>query len=353
MMKSLRSPRFLAILGIAALSACDDMNSPSAPELDDLMLASEEMELALLADESAIETAIEIASTNTTVALHRGRPAASNSGPLAERARVRFRNAQVLLDGGDRRGALDEARQARRLVVQGVQAAGGDDAVKSLVERIEDLSISVVDESADYVAVNDLSADLSDVAAAARTALDRGDLATAGERAILGEQRARRDRGQNGRRGHVTEDRAGIEVEMAAHAIVLAERLIGDAPTDEQLRFLDTAAEFLATAREALGAGEFGRAIHSAHLATWHALKAVVLPDGVTEEEARAMIDLAHSLLIEARAAVGDGGSEIELSLLERAARLVEAAEDHLANGKIRGIGAAWRSAVISSYLIG
>jgi hypothetical protein len=79
----------------------------------------------------------------------------------------------------------------------------------------------------------------------------------------------------------------------------------------------------------------------------------VVLPGGITEEELREMVDLAKSLLEEARAAIGDAPTEIEVSMFERAQRLIEFGENAINEGKQRGVGPVWRGAVISAWLIG
>ena len=65
------------------------------------------------------------------------------------------------------------------------------------------------------------------------------------------------------------------------------------------------------------------------------------------------MIDLANSLLEEARVAIGDSPTEQQISMFERAARLIELGEKMVAEGKQRGVGPLWRGAVISSWLIG
>ena len=122
---------------------------------------------------------------------------------------------------------------------------------------------------------------------------------------------------------------------------------------DEQSRFLATAHELLKKARAAFSEGHYGRAVHFAEAASWTALKAVVLPGGVTEEEMRAMLDLANSLHEEVRVAIGDAPTDVQLSMFKRAGRLIELGEEMVSQGRQRGVGPLWRAAVISNWLIG
>jgi hypothetical protein len=146
-----------------------------------------------------------------------------------------------------------------------------------------------------------------------------------------------------------------LAVALGAEAVQLANRILSENPTadTESQEYLDTAEEYLAQARKALEAGEEARAAHLAHLAQWWALKAVVLPGGITDEEARFILGLAETLLAEARAAIGPEVTPVEEALITRAARLLERGKEALGNGVCRGIGALWKSAVVSSYLIG
>ena len=185
----------------------------------------------------------------------------------------------------------------------------------------------------------------------------------AGERAVFGDQRTHDRRGSDRRRGdHRGNDRgsdigpkrAQLALELGATAVALAERLLeNDVADDEQSRFLATAHELLQKAREAFAEGHYGRAVHFAELSSWAALKAVVVPGGVTEEEARAMVELATSLHEKARSAIGDAPTELQLAMFRRAGRLIELGEKMVAEGKQRGVGPLWKGAVISSWLIG
>jgi HEPN domain-containing protein len=109
----------------------------------------------------------------------------------------------------------------------------------------------------------------------------------------------------------------------------------------------------LALAEEALASGRYARAVHFAHHAHWSALKAVILPGGITEDELRAMAELAHRLFEEAKVALGDDPTELEERLLALAGRLIERGEQKLEEGHVRGVAPLWRGAVISRWLIG
>jgi HEPN domain-containing protein len=148
--------------------------------------------------------------------------------------------------------------------------------------------------------------------------------------------------------------RAELAIALAGESIELAERLLeGTEPNAEQLRHLEHAKGFLRRAEQALEAGHPVSAIELAEAAQIAALKAVVLPRGVSDEEARAIHDLAKELLEQARAAVGGDATEIERHLLALAHSLFEAGSRQLANGSVRGVVALWKSAALSSFLIG
>lgn len=151
-------------------------------------------------------------------------------------------------------------------------------------------------------------------------------------------------------------ERARLGIALATEAIAMADRIlsaqVGGADTEQQ-ELLDVAREYLAQAILAFEAGEEARAIHLARLAQWGALKAVVIPGGITDEEARFVLTLAETLLGEARAAIGPEPSEIEAVLFSRATRLFERGKASVETGNHRGIGPLWCAAVISSYLVG
>jgi HEPN domain-containing protein len=141
---------------------------------------------------------------------------------------------------------------------------------------------------------------------------------------------------------------------MAGVAVSLAARILDEQGADEeQLRYLHAAREYLAAASEALDAGDDRRAIHLASHALWSSLKALVLPGGVSMEEARAMADLAEDLYLKAVAAVGEDPTDLQAALLRRARHFIDVGLEKLAEEYPRGVGALWRAAVISAWLAG
>jgi HEPN domain-containing protein len=118
-------------------------------------------------------------------------------------------------------------------------------------------------------------------------------------------------------------------------------------------RWLVHAHRMLAKAQQALENGHYARAVHFSWHAQWSALRAVILPGGVTEEEISAMVELAHELHDQAEVAIGDDPTELQQALFERAGRLIARGEELIANGHKRGVAPVWRGAVISRWLIG
>jgi hypothetical protein len=92
--------------------------------------------------------------------------------------------------------------------------------------------------------------------------------------------------------------------------------------------------------------------VHFAWHAHWSALRAVILPGGVTQEEIRAMVALANELHEQAEVAIGDDPTELQEQLLARAGRLIAHGEALIADGHKRGVAPVWRGAVISRWLI-
>jgi len=354
--------RTLALLGLLAVGACDE--SSADPSIENLS-AEEQLELAILADQASFDIAVDLTSVMNDVATARGHGGAQSARALNADARAAFAEARKAMLEGDHRRALEVSDIARRLVARAIIATAGVPAVEDLIERLEDILLTLNDEVFDDPAA--LRAELEAIIAEAHALLAGGDSVGAAARAILGEQHARLRRGRRDRRGDIAPDRARLEVAFAGQALALAERLIADdvVPTDvaetdvpqRQNRWLAHAARMLERAERALSNGRYARAVHFAQHAQWSALKAVILPGGITEGEVRAMISLAQTLHGEAVSTLAEledtGPTDIQLRVLNRAGDLIEIGIRKLEAGHKRGVAALWRSAVMSRWLIG
>jgi hypothetical protein len=353
-MKTKNLTLVLAALTTALLAACQD-EGPTSLEFEDLAL-EDQIALTLLADPATSETALELAGIQTSAAQRKGWGWGSNQNQRSQ-AQQRFREAEAALAQGDQVRAMKRAREGRQLVAQAIELAGGPLAIVGMVERLEALPAMISADPDAFTNSAKLGLQIGQLAERARQAHQAGDGTGAGALCVLGEQAFRHNhRHQYQHQQELGITRAELAVSLGAEAIELAERILNDqavADTESQ-EYLDTAEEFLAQARAALEAGEEARAAHLAHLAQWWALKAIVLPGGITDEEARFILDLAETLLTEAKDALsGVEPTELQAALLARAERLLERGKEKLGNGERRGLGALWQSAVISSFLIG
>lgn len=367
-MKIATNRRFFGLLALFALGACDESPTDTAFEA---MTLQEEMELSVLADEGAFDVATELSTIATDIAATHGRGGILEARALDADARAAFAEARAAMLAGDHSRALEASRLARRLVARALIATGGVPAVEDLLERLEDLALTIDEDLFDDP--DAVRAELEAIVAEARALLASGDSVEAAARAILGEQWARLRRGPFRRAFDIGAPRARLEVQFAGEAVELAERLIADAtvPTDaalsdetesdvapsdvadRQQRWLAHAKRLLERAEMALANGHFARAVHFAQHAQWSALKAVILPGGITGEELRAMVELAESLHEQATETLGDDATELQLRVLERAGNLLEIGIRRLEAGQVRGVAALWRSSVMSAWLIG
>jgi len=193
--------------------------------------------------------------------------------------------------------------------------------------------------------------------AADEALLDQATLSLAGlEQQMDAEVEVERERGRVTDRGRDRRfpDRARLAVELAGSAVSLASRVLDEqGATEPQLRLLEAAMEFVRKAEAALAHGDVSRAVTFAEKACWTALKAVVLPRGVSEEEAWMIHELAEELLEAARAEVGDGTDTVESVLFGWAERFYEIGTTQLGEGNLHGVAALWKSAVISVWIVG
>jgi len=349
-MKTLRLFSLLPLLGGLTLAACDD-TGPTEPSLDDPgnLTVEEALTLEVLADPASTELALSLATVQTSAAYRWGM-AWSSAEDIITQAENRFRNAEQAYANGELARAMEQHREARRLVAQAMERAGGSQALQGQVERLESLPVMVAGDPDCFQDPQGLAHQLGELGQQARNAYRKGNRIRAGEMGVLGEQALRkRQRDQaNLLAGHPE-----VKIELGAEAIELANRILADqGADDEQLYILAVAEELQTIAVEALEAGDLRWAVHFAHLAEWWALKAVVLPGGSSDEEAAFIHDLAQTLYDEALIAVGEEPDELQAALLLRATRMLEAGEANLSNETGRGLGAFWQVAVLSSYLI-
>ncbi len=354
MMKKLSSRGALSLLGTVVFAACAD-DGPLAPSVNQSLAFEDEIALELLADPEGVEVALATVEVDlggaTRIGIDQGGLAAATE--LATEARVRYAEARASLEIGQRDRAADQAREARRLVARAAEAARGRHMAAALVERIEDLQALVDDDPDGYDRAEGLASELRRLAESARGALDAGDRDRAGGLGVLAEQR-HRDRVRRVTDVDTRLARARLAVALGGTAVGLASGILEDQGADEeQLRFLAAAREYLAGAERALAAGEPRRAVHLAELAQWSALKALVLPGGVTMEEARAVERLAVGLYERAVVVLGDGATPLQAELLGRARRHIAHGQQLLEEGYVRGVAPLWRAAVLCTWLIG
>ena len=358
MMRTLTNHRFLALLGLFAVAACDETSMDLG---FDELTPQEQLQLAILADPGSYDIAVDFTQVMNNVAMSRGMGGATQARALNAEARAAFAEARAAMLAGDHRRALEASAIARRLIARALIMTGGVPSVEDLIERLEDILLTIDPDVFDDPEA--LRAELEVIIAEAHALLAAGDSVAAAARAILGEQGTRLHRGRRDRRGDIDPDRARLAVALGATAVSLAERSIADevVPTDaietdavdNRDRWLANAHEMLEKAEQALANGNFARAVHFAQHAQWSALKAVILPGGITQEELRTMLQLAEALLMDAEVALGDEASDLDLRLLNRAGSLIEIGIERLEAGHKRGVAALWRSAVISTWLIG
>lgn len=347
-MKTLRALPLVPVIAWLGLSACDDAG-PVDPLVEQLSVV-DEIALRTIEDSSALNVALDLAQVSESVARRNGfRWGAHMAG--AGEIQAMFQAARGEYRNGSQAGALDRLQEGRRMVARAIQASAGPAAIQSMVERLEHQASLIAEEPDEYVDPASLQAEMVALGQAARHAWGKGDGVGAGQLAVLGEQRLR----QRHREDHADRSvRAELAVRLGASAIALATRILEETgATEEQLRFLQGAAEYQAHAVASLEAGNHRRAVHFARWAEWWALKAVVVPGGITDEELRYMVDLADGLLADARAAVGADPTSPRQALLTKAARLIEAGTTRIQDGNVRGLGPLWLGSVICFFLLG
>lgn len=348
----------LSLFAVLALGACEDGTS-TAPVQEALSL-EDELALQIIADDEAIDAALDLVDGTDGSMRRRGMGHGMGRGTqgasaLRSEARAHFEAARAAYMAGDMVLALDEARAGRMVVAGAVESMMGRSAIHGMVEQLEAMADMVPMDDATYENAAGLGLHLGMLGASAREALNQGNFGEAGSCGVLGQQLARQGQ-RHFRRGHgePDEEHVRVKVQFGATAVALATRILEEQGADEeQQAFLAAAEEYQAGAEAALEAGELRRAAYLANLAEWNALKAVVLPGGITDDEVRYVLDLATEAYAAAEAALAGGATELQADLLAAAKRMLDNGEEHVLQGYVRGVGALWRSAVISTWLVG
>jgi hypothetical protein len=189
----------------------------------------------------------------------------------------------------------------------------------------------------------------------AQALADSDDLIGAGAQLIYCLQLADRARLRFRHMVHDQANHVRVAVARGHEAVGLATRMLGDSPTQTQSDLLLAAEALQRTAEAALSQGSPRRAAALAHRAEWTALAAVVDIDGVSPEEARAILDADEALIAQAEAAIGPDPTPAQTALLNIAIRLHDAGVHKLSSSDRgrRGVGLLWHSAVTAAILIG
>jgi len=350
-MRSIKPILTLATLSLLPLAGCQE-GALVEPLLEEMSI-EDQLTLGVLADPASAQTALDLAGIQSSAAQRRGWGHGAGNTQRSQ-AELRFQEAQNAFAQGNQVRALERAREGRQLVAQAIEAAGGTPAIAGMVERMEALPLAITSDPDAFVTSGKLGLQIGMIAEQAREAMQSRNHTRAGALGVLSEQAFRHNHRHQNQVG--VGERAEVAVALAGEAVELATEILGeqDGGADtEQLDLLTTAEEFLAQAEAALEAGEKTRASHLAHMAQWWALKALILPGGITDEDARFILGLATGLLADAEAAVEADPTDLRTALLVKAARMLENGTANVGNGKCRGLGALWQSAVISSFLIG
>ena len=134
-MNNLRPFHILPLLGALALGACQDGDPTGVEDLPAQLTVEEELTLEVLADPTTSDLALDLATTQTHAAHRRGR--FGNAGEdLTAQAEQRFRNAEEAFQKGDLVRAMEQHREARRLVAQAMETSGGRWALQAQMERL-------------------------------------------------------------------------------------------------------------------------------------------------------------------------------------------------------------------------
>ncbi len=340
------APGFVMLIvilwGAIQMVGCTD--TPSAPGLDNLP-PIDDVEIEMATDPDLAASLIEDVSSFMTANMT---AAASLEISTAESL---FSQARVELPRGDYERVRALGDQAREALGRGLARGRDRSSLDNYIDRARHLRRRLAaGDTDDFDRPADLARDLDRLLGDATAALNRGDDAAAGKRVVEAHERADRSRAR--RHDGDPEKGARLAVAMAAQAVELANRLLnGTEITERQQHLLDTAARLAASSAEAFQNGHFRQAIMLGQKAVSVSLMAVVRPDGVTDEEVSALIELAEAELEAARAALALEPNEELQKLLNRAVAAFETGVQHIENGNTRGIQLVWRAAVVGAVI--
>ena len=342
---------FTLMLAVSPLLAACDQTTTGPEVFGTPVTMSADLEISVNPEYSA--AAIESAE----IAL--GSNYGTSSQALVQSAEHHFAAARSHFAAGDSEGALLSGQEAREDLAEALIAGLGVGEIDVMIDEAEGVVTTLAVDASSYADPGSLSATLAGLVEGAKADKKKGRVNDAGEKMVRARQlvdRARRgwmrlvDRPND----VLTRDvLARIQVAQGGKAIGLAERLIGDAPNDLQIRLLARASELQRKALAAFEEGYKGRAVTLAHSAEIKALQGVVITDGVGERDVNTIKDAATALLDEATAAVEAGESAVDVALLELATRLYNAGLDKLEEGNVRGLVLLWHSATMSAVIIG
>lgn len=326
----------------SAPTVVEELSSPGSAEAP-----ASQLELEIAVDPELTEAVIESAEAQLAWAW------GGQWSRILFRARMEFQHARAALQAGDTVRTREHARLGRMAVAEALIAGQGHGAIDDLRSGIEDLLMRIEESPQEFHDATRLRATVQSMLQEARGLRAVGRHGAAGARLILAEQhveRARWARTQNA--GHDRPRLARLQVARAQEALDLARALLPDEINERQEHLLNAASRLAGAAAEALALGQTRRAIHLAGHAELLALRSVLLPDGASEEEARALAQVSERLLAAATEAVAADPTPAREWLLSLANRLHEAGLAKLEQGETRWAAALlWHSGVTSAVL--
>lgn len=344
--KGMNRSALFALVAAFGLAACSE--SPAGP---DVTASVGDPELEVAADVDLAESAVQDAEISLSVS----GPPSPEVQDLIDQARAKWKEAREAFAAGDKELARELADEARMLLAEALITARGEEVIDAMLARLDNIIERLAEPAEHYDRPAELKAILETCADEAQALADAGDTIGAGAQLIYCLQLA--DRARLRFRDMVRDriNHARLAVARGHEAVGLATRMLGDSPTQTQMDLLTAAEALQRTAEAALGQGSPRRAAALAHRAESTALAAVVDIDGVSPEEARAILDADEALIAAAEAAIGPDPTPQQRALLAIAVRLHDAGLRVLSSSDRgrRGVGLLWHSAVTAAILVG